>query len=178
MEIFLFAGAALLLLIAVFGAWHGVQAFRFASRLQHEARKVLQLSAWNMFEPLISSLIAFPFGMWGIAWSFNCGMNGTRGRNQILMGLIFLVPFISPVTFLLLPVLLPRSPMLEPWQSMKSRVVMFGLMRFASIILVAIGFFLPYINYLVVTAGFAFLIYSLLEVNKIVRSVKTQIFMS
>lgn len=95
----------------------------------------------------------------------------------MLMGLLFLVPFISPLTVLVVPVFLQPARMLEPWQSMKSRVVMFGLMRFASIILVAIGFFLPYINYLVVTAGFAFLIYSLLEVNKIVRSVKTQIFM-
>ena len=175
MESLFLAGAVLLLGIAVFGAWHGVQAFKLASRSQAETRRVLRLASWNLLEPLISTIISLPVGMWGIAWWFNCGMNGTRGCNQILMGLIFLVPFISPLALLVVPVFLQRAKILEPWQSMKSRVVRLGLFRFASIILVTIGFFFIYINYLIITAGFAFLMYSLLEILKILRAIKPQI---
>jgi hypothetical protein len=175
MESLLFAGAALLLVIALFGAWHGVQALRLAAKSQADSRRILQLAGWNLFEPFISTLIAVPFAMWGLAWTFNCGMNGTRGCNKILTGLIWFVPFIMPIVLLLLPVFLQRSPMSEPWQSSKSRVVNFGLIRFVLILLSCVGFFFSYINYVIISAGFAFLIYSLLEIIKIVRLQKTQV---
>ncbi len=174
METLLFGGAALLLVVALFGAWHGIQALRLASRLSGDSQKILRLAAWNLLEPLISTVISLPVGMWGIAWSFNCGMNGTRGCNQVLMGLIFLVPFISPFVLLLLPVWLHRARLLEPWHGMKISIVRFGVLRFVSIILVSFGFFFGYINYFFGAVGFAYLIFSLLEVSKIVRSIKTQ----
>ncbi len=175
MESMLFAGAALLLVIALFGAWHGVQALRLAVKLQAESKRILQLAGWNLLEPLVSTLIAVPFAMWGLAWTFNCGMNGTRGCNKILTGLIWFVPFIMPVVLLLLPVFLQGSMMLEPWQSRKSRIVRFGLIRFVLILLSCSGFFFSYINYVILSAGFTFLIYSLLEITKIVQSQKTQV---
>ena len=174
MESLLFAGAALLLVVAVFGAWHGVQALRNAPKSQPDSRQILQLAGWNLLEPLISTLIAVPFAMWGLAWTFNCGMNGTRGCDKILTGLIWFVPFIMPIALLLLPVFLQRKSMLEPWRSNKSRIVRFGLIRFGLIVLTCVGFFFSYINYIIITAGFAFLVYSLLEIIKIVRSQKTQ----
>jgi hypothetical protein len=174
MESILFAGAALLLAIALFGAWHGVQTLRLANRNQVEAKRLLRLAGWNLLEPLISTVIAVPFAMWGLAWTFNCGMNGTRGCDKFLTGIIWFVPFVTPVLLLLLPVILQRKPMLEPWQSLKTRFVWFGVIRFVLIVLACIGFFFTYINYVVITAGFVFLIYSLLEIVKIVQSHKNQ----
>jgi hypothetical protein len=174
MESILFAGATLLLAIALFGAWHGIQALRLASRCQSETKRILRLAGWNLLEPLFSTLIAVPFAMWGIAWTFNCGMNGTRGCDKILTGLIWFVPFVTPILLLLLPMFLQRKPMLEPWQSSKSRIVWFGVIRFVLIVLTCIGFFFTYINYVVITAGFVFLIYSLLEIVKIVQMQKNQ----
>jgi hypothetical protein len=171
----LFAGTGLLLVVALFAAWHGVQALRLAAKLQADSRRVLQLAGWNLLEPLISTSIAIPFGMWGLAWTFNCGMNGTRGCDKILTGLIWFVPFVVPIVLLVLPAFLWRLPVLEPWQSSKSRIVQLGLIRFGLIVLSCVGFFFAYINYLIITAGFAFLIYSLLEINKIVRSNVTQL---
>jgi hypothetical protein len=178
MESLLLAGAVLLLAVALFGAWHGVQALRLAAKLQADSRRVLQLAGWNLLEPLISTSIAIPFGMWGLAWTFNCGMNGTRGCDKILTGLIWFVPFIAPVGLLLLPVFLQRKSMLEPWQSSKSRIVQLGAIRFVLIVLSCIGFFFSFINYVIISAGFAFLIYSLLEINKNVRSNVTQLLTS
>jgi hypothetical protein len=43
------------------------------------------------------------------------------------------------------------------------------------IVLSCIGFFLSYVNYIIISAGFVFLIYSLLEIIKIVASQKTQV---
>lgn len=175
MESLLFAGAGLLLAVALFGAWHGVQALRIATKSQPDSRRILQLAGWNLLEPLISTLIAVPFAMWGLAWTFNCGMNGTRGCDQILTGLIWFVPFIMPIVLLVLPALLQRSLMLEPWQSSKSRVVNFGLIRFVLILLSCVGFFFSYINYVIISAGFAFLVYSLLEIIKIVQLQKAKV---
>lgn len=175
MEFILFAGAALLLAVGLFGAWHGVQALRLAAKMQSETKRILRLAAWNLLEPLISTLIAVPFAMWGLAWTFNCGMNGTRGCNKILTGLIWFVPFIVPIVLLLLPVVLQRKSMLEPWQSSKSKIVRFGLIRFGLILLSCVGFFFAYINYVIIGTGFGFLVYSLLEINNIVRSQKTQL---
>jgi hypothetical protein len=174
MESLLFAGAALLLGIALFGAWHGIQILRLASRFQPETKRILRLAAWNLLEPIISVAIAIPFGMWGLAWTFNCGMNGTRGCDKFLTGIIWFVPFVSPILLLLLPVLLQRAPMLEPWQSIKTRIVRLGVIRFGLILLTCVGFFFTYINYVIVTAGFGFLVYSLLEIIKIVRSNTTR----
>jgi hypothetical protein len=170
----LFAGVALLLAVALFSAWYGVQALRRAAKSQPESKRILQLAGWNLLEPLISTAIAVPFAMWGLAWTFNCGMNGTRGCNKILTGLIWFVPFIMPIVLLLLPVVFQRTPRLEPWQSIKSRVVNFGLIRFGLILLSCVGFFFAYINYIIITAGFAFLVYSLLEIIKIVQPQKIQ----
>jgi hypothetical protein len=170
----LFLGTALLLAVAFFGAWHGVQAFRMASNTLPEPKRVLQLAGWNLLEPLISTAVAVPFAMWGLAWTFNCGMNGTRGCNKILTGLIWFVPFIVPIVLLLLPVVFQRKSMLEPWQSSKSRIVRFGLIRFGLILLSCVGFFFAYINYLIISVGFAFLVYSMLEIGKIVRASMTQ----
>jgi hypothetical protein len=170
----LFLGTALLLAVAFFGAWHGVQAFRLASKTLPEPKRVLQLAGWNLLEPLISTAVAVPFAMWGLAWTFNCGMNGTRGCNKILTGLIWFVPFIVPIVLLLLPVVFQRKSMLEPWQSSKSRIVRFGLIRFGLILLSCVGFFFAYINYLIISVGFAFLVYSMLEIGKIVRASMTQ----
>lgn len=168
----LFLGAGLLLAVALFGAWQGVQAFRRAQNSQLESKRILQLAGWNLLEPLISTLIAVPFAMWGLAWTFNCGMNGTRGCDKILTALIWFVPFIMPIALLLLPVFSRRSPMLEPWQALKSRIVRFGLIRFALILLSCIAFFFSYINVFIISAGFVFLIYSLLEIIKIAQSHK------
>ncbi len=74
MEFIMFAGAALLLAVGLFGAWHGVQALRLAAKLQSESKRMLRLAGWNLLEPLISSRIAVPFAMWGLAWTFNCGI--------------------------------------------------------------------------------------------------------
>lgn len=175
MESLLFAGAALLLVVAVFGAWHGVQALRIATKSQPDSRRILQLAGWNLLEPLISTLIAVPFAMWGLAWTFNCGMNGTRGCDKILTGLIWFVPFIMPIVLLLLPVFLQGKSMLEPWQSNKARIVNFGVIRFILILLSCVGFFFSFINYIIISAGFTFLVYSLLEIIKMVRSQKTQV---
>jgi hypothetical protein len=175
MELILVAGAGFLLAVALFGAWHGVNTLRLAAKLPSESRRVLQLAAWNLLEPLITTLIAVPFAMWGLAWTFNCGMNGTRGCNKILTGLIWFVPFIMPIFLLLLPAIWQHKSMLEPWQSAKSRIVRFGLVRFVLIVLSCIGFFLSYVNYIIISAGFVFLIYSLLEIIKIVASQKTQV---
>ena len=175
MESLLFVGALLLLAVALFGAWHGVQALRFAAKLQLEPKRMLHLAGWNLLEPLISTTVAVPFAMWGLAWTFNCGMNGTRGCDKILTGLIWFVPFIMPIVLLLLPVFLQRSLMLEPWQSSKSRIVRFGLIRFVLIVLSCVGFFFNYINYVIISAGFAFLVYSLLEIIKIVQLQKAQL---
>ncbi len=175
MELLLFAGAALLLAIALFGAWHGVQALRFAAKIQADSKRVLQLAGWNLLEPLISTTVAVPVAMWGLAWTFNCGMNGTRGCDKILTGLIWFVPFIMPIVLLVLPALFQRSLMLEPWHSNKSRVVKLGLIRFGLILLSCVGFFFAYINYVIITAGFAFLVYSLLEIIKIIQLKKTQV---
>jgi hypothetical protein len=136
MESLFFAGAALLLSIALFGAWHGIQALQLAAKIQGGSRRLLQLAGWNLLEPFISTLVAVPFAMWGLAWTFNCG---------------------------------------EPWQSGKSRIVQLGLIRFVLIILTCVGFFFAYVNYVIVTAGFVFLIYSLLEIIKIVQSNVTQL---
>jgi hypothetical protein len=175
MESLLFAGAALLIMIALFGAWHGIQTLRLASRFQTEARRVLRLAGWNLLEPLISTAIAVPFAMWGLAWTFNCGMNGTRGCDKFLTGIIWFVPFITPILLLLLPVFFQRSAMLEPWQSIKTRIVQLGAIRFGLILLTCVGFFFSYINYVIITAGFGFLIYSLLEIIKLVRSNTTRV---
>ena len=175
MESLLFVGALLLLAVALFGAWHCVQALRFAAKLQLEPKRMLHLAGWNLLEPLISTTVAVPFAMWGLAWTFNCGMNGTRGCDKILTGLIWFVPFIMPIVLLLLPVFLQRSLMLEPWQSSKSRIVRFGLIRFVLIVLSCVGFFFNYINYVIISAGFAFLVYSLLEIIKIVQLQKAQL---
>jgi hypothetical protein len=169
----LFAGAGLLLIVALFGAWHGIQALRLAAKFQAESKRILQIAGWNLLEPLMSTLVAVPFAMWGLAWTFNCGMNGTRGCDKILTGLIWFVPFIMPIFLLLLPVFLQQSPILEPWQSQKTRISNFGLIRFVLILLSCIGFFFSYINYVIISAGFAFLVYSLLEIVKIVQLQKT-----
>jgi hypothetical protein len=174
MESLLFLGAALLLVIALFGAWHGVQALRLVAKLQSESKRVLQLAGWNLLEPLISTMIAVPFAMWGLAWTFNCGMNGTRGCDKILTAVIWFVPFFMPILLLLLPMFLQRKSMLEPWQTMKTRIVKLGLARFGLILLTCVGFFFAYINYLIISAGFVFLVYSLLEIIKIIKSNKTQ----
>jgi hypothetical protein len=170
----LFFGAALLLSVGLYGAWHGIRALRLAAKIQGGSRRILQLAGWNLLEPLISTVIAVPFAMWGLAWTFNCGMNGTRGCNKILTGLIWFVPFIMPLALLVLPAFLQRLPMLEPWQSNKSRIVRFGLIRFGLILLSCIGFFFSYINYLIISVGFVFLVYSLLEISKIVQLQKAQ----
>jgi hypothetical protein len=173
MESLLFVGAVFLIAIAFFGAWHGIQTLRLASKGQTETRRILRLAGWNLLEPLISTVIAVPFALWGLAWTFNCGMNGTRGCDKFLTGIIWFVPFVTPILLLLLPVFFQRSAMLEPWQSVKLRIVQLGVIRFVLIVLTCVAFFYTYINYLVITAGFAFLIYSLLEVINIVRSSKT-----
>jgi hypothetical protein len=171
-ETWIFSSVAALLIAGCFGAWHGVQTLKSSSRYRAETRRILRLAAWNLLEPLISTLLTIPVGMWGIAWSFNCGMNGTRGCNQILMGLIFILPFISPLTLLLLPAIVQRPKMLEPWQSVKTKIVSFGVLRFASIVLVSVGTFLAYINYLIALSGFIFLVYSIFQINKLVDSIK------
>jgi hypothetical protein len=174
METLLFVGGVLLVAIAILGAWHGIQALRLSAKIQGGSRRLMRLAGWNLLEPLISTIVAVPFAIWGLAWTFNCGMNGTRGCNKILTGLIWFVPFIVPIVLLVLPVLLQRSPMLEPWQSGKSRIVQLGLIRFVLIVLTCVGFFFAYINYVIVTAGFVFLVYSLLEIIKIVQLQKAQ----
>ncbi len=93
-----------------------------------------------------------------LAWKFNCGMNGTRGCNKILTGLIWFVPFITPIV-LLLPVFLPRQSMLEPLHSSKSRILNLGLIRLGLILVSCVGLFF----------------YSLLEIIKILGSQKIQV---